>query len=42
VFNGKRFREEIYPRVREFIWRQDLQLAGVSVQAALPKKTEPA
>ena len=42
VFNGKRFREEIYPRVREFIWRQELALSGVSVQAALPKRTEAA
>ena len=42
VFNGKRFREEIYPRVREFIWRRELELSGVSIQAALPKKTEAA
>jgi poly(3-hydroxybutyrate) depolymerase len=42
VFNGKRFREEIYPRVREFIWRQELSLSGVAVEAALPKKTEAA
>ena len=40
VFNGKRFRDEIYPRVREFIWRQELALSGVAIQAALPKKTE--
>jgi poly(3-hydroxybutyrate) depolymerase len=42
VFNGKRFREEIYPRVREFIWRRDLALSGVAIQAALPKRTEAA
>jgi len=40
VFNGKRFREEIYPRVREFIWRRELELSGVAIQAALPKRTE--
>ena len=22
VFNGRRFREEIYPRVRQFIWER--------------------
>jgi poly(3-hydroxybutyrate) depolymerase len=42
VFNGKRFHDEIYPRVREFIWRQDLALSGIAIQAALPKRTEPA
>jgi poly(3-hydroxybutyrate) depolymerase len=26
VFNGRRFREEIYPRVREFIWQRALAL----------------
>ena len=38
----KRFREEIYPRVREFIWRRELSLSGVAIEAALPKKTEAA
>jgi poly(3-hydroxybutyrate) depolymerase len=42
VFNGKRFREEIYPRVREFIWRRELSLSGVAIELALPKKTEAA
>ena len=42
VFNGKRFREEIYPRVREFIWRREMSLSGVAIDAALPKKTEAA
>jgi poly(3-hydroxybutyrate) depolymerase len=42
VFNGKRFREEIYPRVREFIRRRELSLSGGAGEAALPKKTEAA
>lgn len=27
VFNGRRFREEIYPRVREVIWQAEIDLA---------------
>ena len=40
VFNGKRFREEIYPRVRAFIW--DRQAALASDPAPLPKRSEAA
>jgi poly(3-hydroxybutyrate) depolymerase len=27
VFNGRRFREEIYPRVRQVIWQAEVDLA---------------
>ena len=34
VFNGRRFREEIYPRVRAFIRRNEQRLAGSEVAAS--------
>ena len=42
VFNGKRFREEIYPRVRNFIWGAELALARPGLVVSLPKKAEAA
>jgi poly(3-hydroxybutyrate) depolymerase len=41
VFNGRRFREEIYPRVRAFIRRTEAAASGARA-AALHKKTEAA
>jgi poly(3-hydroxybutyrate) depolymerase len=41
VFNGKRFREEIYPKVRSVIWNTELALARTNV-VPLPKRTEAA
>ena len=37
VFNGRRFREEIYPRVRDFIRAHD-KLGGVDMPASAPPK----
>jgi poly(3-hydroxybutyrate) depolymerase len=34
VFNGARFRDEIYPRVRAMIWDTELALAGQPARAA--------
>ena len=42
VFNGRRFREEIYPRVRSFIWGAELSLARPGLLVSLPKKAEAA
>jgi poly(3-hydroxybutyrate) depolymerase len=42
VFNGARFRAEIYPRVRDFIWGTEIAGAEVSNVTALPKKVEAA
>jgi len=42
VFNGKRFREEIYPRVRSTIWDAELALSRSPANAGLPKRTEAA
>jgi poly(3-hydroxybutyrate) depolymerase len=41
VFNGKRFREEIYPKVRSVIWQSELKLAKPA-NRPLPKKAEAA
>jgi poly(3-hydroxybutyrate) depolymerase len=41
VFNGKRFREEIYPKVRSVIWGTELKLAKPALRP-LPKKAEAA
>ena len=41
VFNGARFRNEIYPRVRAFIWAHEIEAgkaAGASNVTALPSK----
>jgi len=37
VFNGARFRDQIYPRVREVIWTTENQLSRVPANGALPK-----
>jgi poly(3-hydroxybutyrate) depolymerase len=42
VFNGRRFREEIYPRVRNFIWGAELALSRPGLVVSLPKKAEAA
>jgi poly(3-hydroxybutyrate) depolymerase len=39
VFNGRRFREEIYPRVRQVIWQTELDLARAKAANPLPKAT---
>jgi len=41
VFNGARFRDEIYPKVRGHIWAQELALARGNV-VPLPKRIEAA
>ena len=41
VFNGKRFRDEIYPKVRSVIWESELKLAKPA-NRPLPKKAEAA
>jgi poly(3-hydroxybutyrate) depolymerase len=41
VFNGKRFREEIYPKVRSVIWESELKLAKPALRP-LPNKAEAA
>ena len=41
VFNGARFRDEIYPKVRSHIWTQELALARGNV-VPLPKRIEAA
>jgi poly(3-hydroxybutyrate) depolymerase len=42
VFNGARFRNEIYPRIRSMIWDADLVLSRAPANVALPKRTEAA
>jgi poly(3-hydroxybutyrate) depolymerase len=42
VFNGARFRDEIYPRVRGMIWAAELALSREPANAALPKRTKAA
>jgi poly(3-hydroxybutyrate) depolymerase len=42
VFNGKRFREEIYPRVRTLIWETELAITRATAANPLPKATEAA
>ena len=42
VFNGARFRNEIYPRIRNTIWDTELALSRTPANAALPKQTEAA
>ena len=41
VFNGARFKAEIYPRVRAMIWDTELALARTPANA-LPKATKAA
>jgi poly(3-hydroxybutyrate) depolymerase len=41
VFNGKRFRDETYPKVRSVIWESELKLAKPA-NRPLPKKAEAA
>jgi poly(3-hydroxybutyrate) depolymerase len=42
VFNGKRFREEIYPRVRALIWETELAIGRATAANPLPKSTKAA
>jgi poly(3-hydroxybutyrate) depolymerase len=42
VFNGRRFREEIYPRVRQVIWQAERDLTRQSGANPLPKKASAA
>ena len=42
VFNGARFKGEIYPRVRRVIWEAEVALSRTAANAALPKRTEAA
>jgi poly(3-hydroxybutyrate) depolymerase len=42
VFNGRRFREEIYPKVRSLIWETELALARSVAANPLPKASEAA
>lgn len=42
VFNGARFRAEIYPRVRRTIWKAEAELSRTASNAALPKTTKAA
>jgi poly(3-hydroxybutyrate) depolymerase len=42
VFNGRRFREEIYPRVRQVVWQAELDLARNRGANPLPKSTRAA
>ena len=37
VFNGARFRDQIYPRVRDVIWTTENELSRVPANGALPK-----
>jgi len=42
VFNGARFRDEIYPRVRSVIWEAEVALMRTAANGALPKRTKAA
>jgi poly(3-hydroxybutyrate) depolymerase len=42
VFNGARFRAEIYPRVRSVIWEAELALSREPANAAKPKRVKAA
>jgi poly(3-hydroxybutyrate) depolymerase len=42
VFNGARFRDEIYPRVRSMIWETELALSRTAANGALPKRIKAA
>ncbi len=42
VFNGKRFREEIYPKVRALIWTTELEVQRATAANPLPKSAEAA
>jgi poly(3-hydroxybutyrate) depolymerase len=42
VFNGKRFREEIYPRVRRVIWETEMAIMRTTAANPLPKAAEAA
>ena len=42
VFNGARFRDEIYPRVRDVIAEADSALARIPLRAPLAKRTKAA
>jgi poly(3-hydroxybutyrate) depolymerase len=42
VFNGARFKDEIYPRVRAVIWDAEMAISRAPANAALPKKTKAA
>jgi len=42
VFNGARFRDEIYPRVRDVIWQAERTLSLEPANRALPKRTKAA
>jgi len=42
VFNGARFRDEIYPRVRDVIWTAENELSRVPANGALPKRIKAA
>jgi poly(3-hydroxybutyrate) depolymerase len=42
VFNGARFRDEIYPRVRSVIWEAELALAREPANAVKPKRVKAA
>ena len=42
VFNGKRFREEIYPKVRALIWTTELEIQRSTAANPLPKSAEAA
>jgi len=42
VFNGARFRDEIYPRVRSVIWEAEAALTRTAANGALPKRTKAA
>jgi poly(3-hydroxybutyrate) depolymerase len=41
VFNGKRFREEIYPRVRDFMRRMEPEAEGRACREAGPRSCAP-
>lgn len=42
VFNGRRFREEIYPKVRALIWETELAISRATAANPLPKAAEAA
>jgi poly(3-hydroxybutyrate) depolymerase len=42
VFNGRRFRDEIYPRVRAHIRRSEAAIDAAAREPALPKEAEAA
>jgi len=42
VFNGARFRAEIYPRVRSVIWEAEVALTRAAANGALPKRIKAA